>query len=273
MLGVYTGNDPKEITDFEQWLGRRVDGILGYTGGASWADYDGSVGWAVGVWAPLDRPVLWSVPLIPKGAALDQAAAGAYDQHYRDAATKLAATRPLDPVIHVRTGWEFNGDWFPWTAKGRPDAFKGAFHHFVDTFRSVSKRFVFEWNVNIGDTGMDPETAYPGDCWVDLIGMDFYWNTKWDAKDPGAAWQSMLDRPWGLTWHQAFAARHGKPTSYSEWGVDNNAAGPYIEQAQRWFADHGVVFQTYWDSNTAFTGKLSSNQFPATGDAYRRTFR
>ena len=62
LLGVYCGNDPRAIVAFEAWLGRPVDGVLGYTGGASWADYDGSVPWAADLWRALDRRVLWSVP-------------------------------------------------------------------------------------------------------------------------------------------------------------------------------------------------------------------
>jgi hypothetical protein len=273
LVGVYTGNDPAGPPAFDRWLGRPADGILGYTGNASWTDYDGSVGWAIGVWKPLDRPVFWSVPLIPSGATLEAAANGDYNDHYRKAAQQLAAWRPQDPIVHIRTGWEFNGDWFPWAAKGKPEAFRKAFQQFVTTFRSASPRFVFEWNVNVGDVGMNPETAYPGDCYVDIIGMDFYWNTQWDPADPAQAWSSMLDRPYGLRWHQSFAAAHGKRTTYSEWGVGNNGAGPYIAQAQRWFADHQVVFHTYWDSNTAFTGKLSSGQFTDAGNAYRQAFR
>ena len=272
LLGVYTGNDPNGIRAFETWLGDPVDGILGYTGDASWADYDGSVGWAMGVWNPSNRPVLWSVPLIPRGATLEAAAAGDYNSHYVGAAQKLATFRPQDPVLFIRTGWEFNGNWFPWTAQGKPEAFKGAFRQFVDSFRSVSNRFVFEWNVNVGDVGMNPETAYPGDCYVDIIGMDFYWNTQWDPTDPNAAWQSMLTRSWGLNWHQSFAAAHGKPTAYSEWGVDNNGAGPYIDKAAQWFASHDVVYQTYWDSDNAFRGKLSNGQFPLAAAAYLRNF-
>ena len=47
----------------------------------------------------------------------------------------------------------------------------------------------FEWNVNIGDVGVNPETAYPGDAYVDIIGMDFYWNTAWDPNDPIDAYE------------------------------------------------------------------------------------
>ncbi len=47
MVGVYCGNDPGAILQFEGWFGRKVDGIPGYTGGASWEDYDGSVPWVI----------------------------------------------------------------------------------------------------------------------------------------------------------------------------------------------------------------------------------
>ena len=43
-LGVFCGNTPSDVTQFETWLGRKVDGILGYTGDKDWSDYDGSVG-------------------------------------------------------------------------------------------------------------------------------------------------------------------------------------------------------------------------------------
>ncbi|MES2462593.1 MAG: hypothetical protein V4671_18575, partial [Armatimonadota bacterium] len=76
LLGVYCGNDPRAVLQFETWLGRKVDGVLGYTGGASWEDFDGSVGWAANLWRGIDRTVFWSVPLIPKGATLAEAARG-----------------------------------------------------------------------------------------------------------------------------------------------------------------------------------------------------
>ncbi len=272
LLGVFCGNDPRAVMQFETWLGRRVDAVLGYTGGSGWADYDGSVAWASGLWRKLDRRVLWSVPLIPKGASLSEAAQGKYDDHYRKAARTLAMFRPEEAVLYIRTGWEFNGDWFPWSAHGKAKEFMGAFQKFVTVFRDVSPRFRFEWNMAIGDVGMDPESAYPGDAFVDIIGMDFYWNTKWDPPDAEQAYNSMLTRKWGLKWHQEFAAAHHKPTAYSEWGVMSNDSTAYIQQVMSWFASHDVVYQTYWNSDADFRGELSSGQYPAAGDAYRAAF-
>ncbi|HEY3282604.1 MAG TPA: glycosyl hydrolase [Armatimonadota bacterium] len=272
LLGVYCGNDPKEILQFEQWLGRKVDGVLGYTGGASWADFDGSVPWAAGLWSEIDRRVLWSVPLIPKGASLEEAAAGAYDDHYRKAAQALAGFRKQEKVLYLRTGWEFNGDWMPWTAHGKPKAFAGAFRRFVDCFRAASKRFVVEWNVNVGDVGMNPEDAYPGDDVVDIVGMDVYWQLQWDPKDPVKAWENARDRTYGLKWHQEFAKRHGKPTSYSEWGVSSDDAEPYLKLMQEWLDSHPVIYHTYWNSNADYPGQLSRGQYPKAAMAYKRLF-
>jgi len=270
LLGIYCGNSVSDVQQFESWLGRPVDGILGYTGNASWSDYDGSVGWAVGLWGGIDRTVFWSVPLIPTGASLADAAKGMFNDHYRKAAMTLSTYRPQDGKLNIRTGWEFNVDWFPWTARnGKAQDFVGAFQQFVMTFRSVSDRFVIEWNVNVGDQGgMNPEDAYPGDAFVDVIGMDFYWNTQWDPKDQDMAWDYMVTRKWGLQWHQDFAANHGKPTSYSEWGI--NSDGPsYMAKAKTWFDTHPVLFHTYWNSNSAFSGKLSDGQYPKAGAQYK----
>jgi hypothetical protein len=269
-LGVYVGNDPSDLAPFESFLGRKVDGFLGYTGNGNWADYDGSVGWATDTFGSLDRPVFWSVPLIPDDASLEEAASGAYNDHYIAAAQTLADFRPQDGKLNIRTGWEFNGGWFHWNGRGQPDNFKGAFRQFVKSFRSVSDRFVFEWNVNVG-LDMDLEEAYPGDDVVDVVGMDFYWNSS-EISDPEQAWENMVNQQWGLDWHQNFAARHNKSTSYSEWGVNSNDGAPYVEHAADWFRSHDVAFHTYWDSDFNFEGKISNGEHAGTGRAYKQAF-
>jgi len=272
-LGVFVGNNPTGVYSFETWLGREVDGVLGFIGQASWTDFTEGARWAAdNLWSQIDRPIYWSVPLIVEGASLDQAAAGAYDGYWRSVAQQLADTRPQDEVIYVRTGWEFNGNWMPWAAKGNEQAFIEAFRGFVDVFRSVSDRFVFEWNVNIGDMGMNPADAYPGDAWVDIIGMDFYWNTRWDPSDPDQAWNYMVNRKYGLQWLEDFAAARSKPTAYSEWGVMSDNAGSYLEKARAWFESHDVVYQNYWNSDYAFAGSLTDGSYPNAAEAYRKLF-
>lgn len=278
-FGVFIGNQPTEVIAFETWLGRTVEAVLSFTGDASWTDYEGSVGWAAySVWGQIDRPVYWSIPLIPKGATLAEAASGAYNDHYRKVAEVLVNARRTEPYMHIRTGWEFNGDWMSWSAIGKEQEFIGAFQQFVTTFREVAKenglanKFVFEWNVAAGNHGMNPEDAYPGDKYVDIIGMDFYWNPKYDPDEPIPAWTSKVNQQYGLKWHQTFAAAHAKRTAFPEWGVQGDNAGPYIERAREWFRKHAPVYQAYWDSNSSFPGKLSSEQYPNAAAAYYKAF-
>jgi hypothetical protein len=271
-VGVYAGNSVEDVQKFEAWLGRKVDYVAAHVGRQSWQDWESSLGWQIKLWDGIDRPRRWNIPIFPDGGSLDDAAAGKYDFRYVRAARRLAASRPQDDVVIIRTGEEFNGDWMPWKAEGKEKVFAQAFRHFVQAFRSVSDRFRFEWNVNVGDYGADPEEAYPGDDVVDIIGMDFYYNLKWYDRDPMKAWDFMVTRKYGLAWHQDFAKAHSKPTAYSEWGIPSNDSAPYIEKAKDWFDSHNVLYQIYWDSNADFRGKLSNGQFPKSGAAFRAAF-
>jgi hypothetical protein len=271
-LGVYAGNYAWQVLAYEKWLGREVDSVAVHTGRASWADWDGSISWAIKSFASLARDKTLTIPLISNEGNLAAAAHGDYNSHYLAAAQKLAAAYSNQDVIYVRIGEEFNGGWFPWAAQGHEADYIGAFRQFVDAFRSVSDKFRFEWNVANAGSGMNPATAYPGDQYVDVIGMDFYYNIKWDSPDPLVAWKSMVTRKYGLQWLENFASAHGKPTAYSEWGVNSDNAGPFIQKAQAWFADHHVVYENYWDSSSAFDGLLSSGQYPDAGAAFQAAF-
>jgi hypothetical protein len=279
ILGAYVGNDPAAVTQMETWLGRPIEGVLGYVGAASWADWTGSLGWSINtLWADvkLNHMILWSIPLIPNGATLDSASRGLYNSRYLAAANTLKDFRPQDSVIYVRTAWEFNGNWFQDSAVGRAQTWIGAWRNFVTTFRSASSRFRFDWCPNFGRTNMAPDSAYPGDQYVDIIGMDFYDETVWcHITDPAARWTSKMNQSYGLKWHRDFAAAHNKPMSYPEWGVGGNSAGdaPYIvEQMYNWFRDNNVVYQTIWNSNAAYSGKLSDNQYPNAAAMYKSLF-
>jgi len=275
--GAYIGNDldGSALRAYEKWLGQPVGGILAYTGGANWQDFDGGTHWAMGVWARDDRRVLWSIAFIPKGASLAEAAKGAYNDHWKKMAEQLANWRPSDPVVYIRTGWEFNGDWFPYSSIKDPQDFVKAWKQFVSTFRSVSNRFRFDWCPS-GGTG-HVEEAYPGDDYVDIIGLDLYDQYRWcKIKDPVERWDKVvMHGDHGLLWHQAFAKAHHKPMSYPEWGACGSDAGddPYfIEQMHKWFIENHVIYASYWDSNTDYFGQLSNNQYPLAAAKYKELF-
>jgi hypothetical protein len=278
-LVIYVGNDraaPAALRQFETWLGCPVDGVSAHSGQASWSDWSGSIGYLLNLWSASGRRLWWSVPLIPEGAKLADGARGAYDARYAAAARTILAGTPGSREIPIRTGWEFNQAYMPWSTRGRgageqERAFAATFRHFVDSFRSVSGRFRFEWAPAIGGQ-IDPALSYPGDAHVDVIGIDAYYNTRWDSADPEKAWETNVGRRYGLDWLERFAAAHRKPTAYGEWGVMSPGAGPYVRQAARWYARHPVLYQSYWNSDSSFPGKLSTGRLPGPGRAYREMF-
>ena len=282
LFGAYLGDGnlsvamKDRIATYENWLGSELGQLAVHTGANGWNDWTGSVGWVLFRHQEVmaDQSLHWSIPLIPDwGATMAQAARGDYDARYIDAAQKIAAATQGDGPIYIRTGWEFNADWSPKknSAWGQPENYVEAFRNFVDAFRSVDDRFQFEWTPNIGDFGMNPADAYPGNDYVDVIGMDFYWDSQqaWSTKDPVRAWDWMVNQKYGLQWLEDFADANGKPTAYSEWGVNSPDSAYFIEQASKWFADHNVLFANYWESNAAFAGMLETNQY---GDAVTEAF-
>jgi hypothetical protein len=275
---VYIGNDPTQVAQYESWLGKPTDGILSYTGDASWADYDGSVGYAINLWAPLDRRVLWSVSFIPDGANLADAASGAYDAHYLAAAKQLASFRPQDGVLYIRTAWEWNGNWFPWSvSQSDTGNFIAAWHHFVDAFRSVSPRFRFDWCPSLTINPYPLEDAYPGDDYVDVIGADVYdEDVYWKIQDPDARWeQEYLTSDHGLNWLSSFAAAHGKGLSVPEWGTGGSGSGDdpsFVSHMNDWLEANHALYASYWNSSSVYTGQLSYGQWPNAGAEYRKLF-
>lgn len=273
-LVIYVGNDrtsPAALRSFEAWLGCPVEGVSVHTGQANWADWTGSIGYVLGLWSRSDRRLYWSVPLIPEGANLQDGARGAYDDRYMSAARTILAGMPGNGAIEIRTGWEFNQSHMPWSSSGAEPEFGQTFRHFVAVFRGVSGRFRFEWAPAIGGR-VDPALSYPGDAYVDIIGIDAYYNLRYDSADAATAWGTNVRRPYGFDWLERFAAAHRKPTAYGEWGVMSPEAAPYVRQAAAWYGSHRVVYQSYWNSDSSFPGQLTSARLAGPGAAYRQAF-
>ena len=249
--------------------GARCDGVLGYTGG-SW-DEIRDPKWFIELWSQIDRPVFWSYPLLSEDSGtLEDVAKGRRNACFRQGAQMLASFRPQETHLRPhRLGVQRR--LVPVDGIGREQAFIGAFRRFVDNFRAVSNRFRFEWNVTSAAARWTRSAAIPAtrmstsSGWISI-------STRIRGTDPVAAWDWMLKEERGLRWHQEFAASRRKPTAYSEWGVTTNNAGPFIERAKAWFDSHDVVYQTYWNSNASFQGKLSDGKFPRSADAYARLF-
>jgi hypothetical protein len=181
------------------------------------------------------------------------ASSGAYNAYWKDYAEKLVAAGAANAII--RLGWEFNLTTTPtphrnWTINGTgansvDDAanFAQYFRNIVTAMRSAAGQdFLFDWcTVNGYNSAKNPETAYPGDAYVDFITQDVY-DRNFDTgfADPDVRWLNILGqrrkadgsagdgqgRRWGLEWCRAFARSRGKPFAIPEWGVWYEPASP-----------------------------------------------
>jgi Glycosyl hydrolase family 26 len=266
LLGAYVGGaapgNEQRLAEMTHWLGHAPDYAVAFLNQNSWKDFDSSVSWVLGQW-PNHEKLLISVPLIPNGADLGTAASGAYNGHYLAAAETIAA---YDPDAVIRVGWEMNGDWFPWKASANPEGYVDAFHQLVDTFRSVSPDFKFDWTPNIGTNSIDPTKLYPGDAYVDTIGLDMNVGKAWfQGKSPDQVWDWLLHQPNGLAWQRDFAAAHDKPMSYPEYAADMND-GEFVARMADWIKHNDVAFHSWWNANDVFNGDLESH--PADRQAF-----
>jgi Ca2+-binding RTX toxin-like protein len=261
LTSFYNGNSVADLTTAAQWLGRNPDLIDLHGGSNGWSDWLSSVGWEAGLFKGQNVNIAWSIPLIPYGANLATAAAGGYNANYLAMAKQLVANAGNNGQILVRLGWEFNGaGWNSSSAVGQAQNYVKAFQDFVTVARTVSDKFVFEWCPNVGTTDMNPELAYPGDKYVDIIGTDFYYNTAWDSTNAQSAFNWFVNEPYGLQWQQDFAAAHGKQTAIGEWGLNSNSP-QFVKLVSDWATSHNMVYQNYWNSNAAFAGELDDGQY------------
>jgi hypothetical protein len=281
LFGIFAGGaNPKGLVNFEQWAGRKADFIVDFDSMVGYTTSDniiGSAGWTLGTWRsqkPHELNVLYSVPLsTQQDRSLAHVAAGQYDAQYKKLATMLANAFP---EAIVRIGWEFNGDWYPWAAKGHSDDYVSAFRRVAAIFKAASPGFRINWCPAEGYQQFPAEQAYPGDDVVDQIGLDVY-DADWTGtnQDPVARWKKLVNEDHGLSWHMRFAGKHHKPMAYPEWATGGHRTGdnPYfIEQMKNWMDAHDVALQAYWDSDSAYTGRLSAGKKPNAAAMYVRVF-
>ncbi|MGZ4358266.1 MAG: glycoside hydrolase family 26 protein [Gaiellaceae bacterium] len=284
--GVYRGaHNPAGVADFEHWLGREVSVVLDFIDARSWSTISHPAKlarWDAHPGRPPRYRMVYGVPIIPSsGGSLAEGAAGHYDGYFRSLAQALVRAHQGNAIL--RLGWEFSGGWYPWSPRSDAEAvlFARYWRRIVSTMRAVSPQFRFDWNPAIGWAPFDIEKAYPGDDFVDTVGVDVY-DQSWitDYLDPSARWNDFLTGQWSLDFYSRFAAAHGKRLSVPEWGLtsreDGHGGGDnpfFIEQMHAWMAKNDVAYQIYFDFGAPDGAhELMSGQFPSGATAYRALF-
>ena len=271
--GVDLGGREANLRNWEARLGRKPSSLLAtdFYGGDSWADLS-DFAWLPAYWKARNpsRKLMWSIPLTYKGTPLKDVADGTNDRDFAIAAQAISAATP---DAFIRLGWEMNGDWTAWAAKGVEAQYIAAFRRAARIFKAASPRFAFVWCVNLGLQNSPPDLAYPGDDVVDIVGMDVY---DVATKDNAAQrWRDIdLDGPYGLKWLVGFGARHGKKIAVPEWGVGLAGApdNPYfVDRMADWIEANRreIAFQSYFDVPPH---DLDSGRFALSRKAFLRRF-
>ena len=233
-----------------------------------------------------------SIDLIPqtlmdKGNPLtwEQAcAAGDYDKYATILAKNLVSYGAGG--IAIRLGPEANGDWetdFVGTTSAEMTAWAQCFDHEVSAMRAASgAHFLFIWNPNVCTANLPISRWYPGNSYVDIIGVDAYdadcetLNTVgqegWTAysTDNAASGSKNSDFP-SLVNFASFAAAHGKPLSLPEWGLGKGDDPAYVTDLMQMFKNDNFAYECYFDTNDFGIAKLGP-AIPGATAAYSKAF-
>jgi hypothetical protein len=250
-LAQYVGFDERaRFQNAESALGRRLDRVV------TMADHKSPSAMRASVWGQFTKSTAYlpsvsdrvdvtvTIPLAfgqnglyqtvgPQAVAknLQQTLSGAYDADYRTVAKSLISAGFSDAVL--RLGHEFDGTWYPWSARDNEQKYIEAFRHVRDVFKQESSAFRFEWTGMRAPWIAHARKAYPGDAYVDIIGLDIYHRSTAEISD--TLWNSQYKAP--LTAHRDFAISRGKPVSFPEWGRAFGDTDRFITLMHDWFSD------------------------------------
>ncbi len=282
-LGVYRGaGNPGGVASFAQWLGAPVNYAEDFVPGDSWSTIE-SPTWTLNTWKGTPYRMVYGVPIIPDtGGSLAEGATGAYNAHFKKLAENLVAAGQGNAIL--RLGWEFGGGWYHWHVANATDAanYAAFWRQTVTTMRAAAPNLAFDWNAIWGSQPVDPAAAYPGDAYVNYIGIDVY-DQSWISNytDPAARWNDALNGQYSLNWQRSFAAAHGKPLSFPEWGVairsDGHGGGdaPYfIQQMTQWITQNNVAYHIYFNFDAPDGAHdLMDGRFPNSAAAFKTAIR
>ncbi|MCE5301244.1 MAG: hypothetical protein LLG37_10300 [Spirochaetia bacterium] len=214
------------------------------------------------------EPWLWS----DKSAVnLDRIISGRFDGYIEQFAKDA---KSYGKPFFLRVGHEFNGNWYPWAVSANgsnPEKFKAAWIHIYDIFKKTGSRNAqWVWAINndsVPDAPWnDPVLAYPGDDYVDWLGIDGY---NFGTYRSWSGWKS-FDEVFSAAYAKLTTKIPGKPVMISEFacadrGGDKAAWLKSLEPALKKYPKIKSV--TYFDVNKEMDWRVSSS--PETLAAFR----
>jgi hypothetical protein len=241
--GQWTGNADQEaeITAFESTIGRTLNVVQHFY---SWTNTfpSGLEQWDLqGGRTPL---ISWG------GTALDPIISGSYDDMIRTRADQVKA---LGAPVFLRWCWEMNGNWSscdgthnnsPGQTDG-PGKFVQAWRHIHDLFTAEgATNVVWVWSPNDRDIPSDAwnhwANYYPGDGYVDWVGIDGY---NWGTTQSWSSWTSFAS---------LFTAVYSDYASRKPIMIAETASAEQGGSKAQWITDARTAMETQFPSIAAF---------------------
>jgi mannan endo-1,4-beta-mannosidase len=175
-LGVYLpggGGSAGALDEYASMVGRNPDIFLVFRNMDGPLLYSSEVN---NLRARGETPMVTLEPYLGSGvASLPDIAAGKYDAYFRKEAD---AVRGLGMTVMIRFAHEMNllsSDWGPNKAGNTGSAYADAWRHIVTVFRDEGASNVkWVWAPNVDYGGRPFNQFFPGDEWVDYVGLDGY---------------------------------------------------------------------------------------------------
>jgi mannan endo-1,4-beta-mannosidase len=175
-LGVYLpggGGSASTLDEYASMVGRKPDIFLVFRNMDGPLLYSSEIN---NLRSRGETPMVTLEPYLGSGvASLPDIAAGKYDAYFRKEAD---AVRGLGMTVMIRFAHEMNllsSDWGPNKAGNTGSTYADAWRHIVTVFREEGASNVkWVWVPNVDYGGRPFNQFFPGDEWVDYVGLDGY---------------------------------------------------------------------------------------------------
>lgn len=277
--GVFAMHKASEVTKWEENRGAEVAIIAVMPSRTSWEEMQNT-------WFMDDQRIPKgfkgtlnvAVPLWPEDGSLEAAVNGSYNVEWENFGRSLASVYP-DAYIRLSAEMNINDHYHKATPENAED-WKAAFRLAVTNLRKASSsfRFIFNPNEGPGQTGTrDATFFYPGDEYIDLIGIDVYdW---WPGYTTEANIAFHRDQPYGWNWWLNYAKQRNKKFCVPEWGIataNPNSGGDnamYINFVYSWLKENKewIEMECYFhESDDYIRSDLFTGYNPKATAAYKQ---
>ncbi len=290
LLGVYYGNQGwamDDVTNLESWQGKKNAIVNLYT---NWTESSESLLFTYQlpyVWDHGNIPMITWEPYLAPTTPNDietRIAQGNYDTYVERWGGKLrqflAGTDGVygtadDRRVYIRLAHEANGDWYPWSAQDGVNTpadyvamWQRVYQHLAA--QGLDKAHVqWIWSINNADAGaFKAEAYYPGDAYVDWVGLDGY---NWGSTYSWSNWQTPT-QVFGYIRERVAALAPTKPIAITEVastatttnGVNTAAKDAWITQFGSYVKDNDIRMVTWFNEEKETNWQIFAGQYGTT---------